>query len=102
MALRMFSEVGAPNRGSLASRPSCAAASSSGRESIPSTSWICRILATPEARDLQHLDQARRNLFPQLFQHARPAGSDQLGDNLEGGRTHSLGGGQGAIVQRLA
>ena len=47
MPLRMFSEVFWPKRGSLASRPSCAAASSSGRESMPSTSWIWRILATP-------------------------------------------------------
>ena len=47
MLLRMFSDVFWPNRGSLASRPSVAAASSSGSESMPSTSWICRILATP-------------------------------------------------------
>ena len=43
----MFSEVFGPKRGSLASRPSCAAASSSGSESMPRTSWIWRILATP-------------------------------------------------------
>ncbi len=47
MPFRMFSEVLGPNLGSRASRPSSAAASSSGSESMPSTSWIWRILATP-------------------------------------------------------
>ena len=47
MLLRMFSDVFWPNRGSLARRPSSAAASSSGSESMPRTSWIWRILATP-------------------------------------------------------
>ncbi len=47
MPLRMFSEVLGPKRGRRASRPSSAAASSSGSESMSSTSWIWRILATP-------------------------------------------------------
>ncbi len=47
MLFRMLSAVFWPKRGSPASRPSAAAASRSGRESMPSVSWIWRILATP-------------------------------------------------------
>ncbi len=58
-------------------------------------------LGNAQARDLQHLDQARGNLFAQLFQHPGLARADQFGDDLECGRTDSLGEGQGAVLQRL-
>ena len=86
MLLRMFSEVFWPNRGSLASRPSVAAASSSGSESMPSTSWICRILATPSPEMASISTRPGRDLLAQLLQDAGPAGVDQLGRDLERGR----------------
>src|SRR5215208_5466787 len=40
-------------------------------------------LGYSKAGDFQHLDQARRYLFPQLLQHAGAAGVYQLGYNVE-------------------
>ena len=59
-------------------------------------------LGDAEAGDGEHLDQARRDLLPQLLEHAGPAGGDQLGDDLERGRTHALGRGERAVLDGLS
>ena len=56
-------------------------------------------LGHAQSGDGEHLDQSRRDLLPQLFQQARPAGARELRDDLERGRTDALGGGQGAVFQ---
>ena len=102
MPFRMFSEVLGPNLGSRASRPSSAAASSSGSESMPSTSWIWRILATPRPGDGEHLDQPRRDLLPQILEQARASRGHDLADDLQRGRTDTLRRGEAAVIETVA
>ena len=59
-------------------------------------------LGDAEPLDGEHLDQAGGDLLAELLEHTRPAGGDDLGDDLQRRRAHALGGGQAAVVDPVA
>ena len=59
-------------------------------------------LGDAEPGDGEHLDQAGRDLFPKLFEHAGATGVDQFGDDLEGRRPDALRRGERSILQSVS